>query len=76
MLKKLTDFISGREPVAGATGLAGLIIAGFGLLDVFEVLSLTAPQVAAIGVFVTALAGWLARSAVTPVAAYAQQGGE
>lgn len=67
MLGKLVDFIAGREPVASATGLAGVVTATLGVVAAIGV-DLDPELVAAIGVLVTALAGWLARKAVTPVA--------
>lgn len=61
MLNQLLRFVLDREPVQTAAGLAGVITATVGLLESFEILSLTPAQVGAIGLFVTAAAGWLAR---------------
>src|ERR1041384_4494750 len=66
MLSKLLDFVIGREPVATATGIAAVVTAGLGVGAAFG-LDITAEQIAAIGALTAALAGWLGRSAVTPV---------
>lgn len=66
MLTKLLDFVVGREPVATATGLAGLVTAVLGLAATFGA-DITAEQIAAVGALAAALAGWLARKAVSPV---------
>jgi hypothetical protein len=66
VITRLLDFIAGREPVATATGIAAVVTAGLGLGAVFG-LPVTAEQIAAIGALAAALAGWAARSAVTPV---------
>lgn len=63
---KLLEFIVGREPVASATGLAGLITALLAVATAFG-LPLTTTQIGAIGAAAAALAGFLARKAVTPV---------
>ncbi len=68
MLTKTLDWILGREPVATATGLAGIVTATFGLLYAFDVLRLSPEQVAAVGTFLAVVAGWAARQAVSPVA--------
>lgn len=68
LLTRLGDFIIGREPVATATGIATVVTAAAGLLTAFDILDLSAEQIAAIGALAATLAGWLARRAVTPVA--------
>ena len=60
MLDRLVSFLVDREPVASATGLAGVVTAALGVVSALGV-DLDAELVAAIGVLVTALAGWLAR---------------
>jgi hypothetical protein len=67
MLSKLIDFVTGREPVATATGIAAVITAGLGLGATFG-LAITVEQIAAVGALAAALAGWVARRVVTPVA--------
>lgn len=67
MLTRLIDFVVGREPVATATGIAGVVTATFGLLHAFDILALTPEQVAAVGTFLAVVAGWAARRVVTPV---------
>jgi hypothetical protein len=64
---RLLDWILGREPVVTATGIAAVVTAGLGVGAVFG-LPVTAEQIAAIGALAAALAGWVARGAVTPVA--------
>jgi hypothetical protein len=66
MIGRLLDFVIGREPVASATGLAGVVTAALGLVAALGA-DIDPEVVAAIGVLVTALAGWLARKAVTPL---------
>jgi hypothetical protein len=66
MLIKLLDLIAGKEPVATATGLAGLVTAFLGVAAAFGA-DITAEQIAAIGVLAAALAGWAARRVVSPV---------
>lgn len=66
MLTKLTDWIIGREPVATATGIAGVVTAILGVAAAFGA-DITAEQIAAIGTLGMALAGWLSRKAVSPV---------
>lgn len=65
MLTRVLDFVVGREPVATATGIAAVVTAALGVGAAFG-LDLTAEQIAAIGAFIAAMAGWLARRAVTP----------
>lgn len=60
MLDRLLSWIVDREPVASATGLAGVITAAFGVVAALGV-DMDPELVAAVGVLVTALAGWLAR---------------
>lgn len=67
MIDKLISFVVGREPVASATGVAGVVTAVFGVVAACGV-DISAELVAAIGALVAALAGWLARKAVSPVA--------
>jgi hypothetical protein len=67
MLGKVLDWIVGREPVATATGLAAVVTAALGVGAAFG-LDVTAEQIGAVGALAAALAGWLGRSAVTPVA--------
>lgn len=67
MLGKLIGFVVGREPVASATGVAGVVTALFGVVAAYGV-DMSPELVAAVGALVAALAGWLARRAVTPVA--------
>lgn len=67
MINKLLDFVVGREPVAAATGLAAVVTAAAGVLTAFNVVTLTAEQIAALGALAAAVAGWAGRSAVTPV---------
>lgn len=63
---RIVDWIIGREPVATATGLAGVVTALLGLAAAFGA-DITPEQIAAIGALAVALAGWLARKAVSPV---------
>lgn len=63
---RLLEFIVGREPVASATGIAGVVIAALGVLSAAGA-DLDPELVAAVGTLAAALAGWLARKAVTPV---------
>lgn len=67
MLEKVLSFVTGREPVASSTGVASVITAALGLAAVLGA-DISAEVIAAVGVLATALAGWLARRAVTPVA--------
>lgn len=67
MIGKVLDFIVGREPVASATGIAGLVTAALGLIAALGV-DLDPELVAAVATLAAALAGWLARKAVSPVA--------
>lgn len=67
MLTRVLDWVVGREPVATATGVAGLVTALLGVAAAFG-LSITETQIAAVGALAAALAGFLARGAVTPVA--------
>jgi hypothetical protein len=67
MLAKLLDWVTGREPVAAATGLAGLVTATLGVAAAFG-LGISPEQIAAVGALAAALAGFVARGAVTPVA--------
>lgn len=60
MLDRILSFVLDREPVASATGIAGIITACFGVLAASGV-DIDAELIAAIGVLVTAVAGWLAR---------------
>lgn len=66
MLTRLVDFVVGREPVATATGIAGVVTAALGVVAALGV-DIDPELVAAVGTLVAALAGWLARKAVTPV---------
>ena len=66
MISRALQFIVGREPVAYTAGLAGLTIAMLGVAAAFGA-NITETQIAAIGTLATAVAGWLGRSAVTPV---------
>lgn len=72
---KLIDWITGREPVATATGIAAVVTAGLGVAAAFGA-DITAEQIAAIGAFVAALAGWAARKAVSPVRHTVERRGE
>jgi hypothetical protein len=63
---RLLDWIIGREPVATATGAAAVVTAGLGVAAAFG-LPITETQIAALGAFAAAVAGLLARAAVTPV---------
>lgn len=65
---KILDWVLGREPVAAATGIAAVVTALAGLLTAFDVVALSAEQIAAVGALTAAVAGWAARGAVTPVA--------
>lgn len=67
-MNRLLAFVSGREPVGTATGLAGVVTATAGLLESFDIVNLTPAQVGAVGLFTAAVAGYLARRVVTPVA--------
>lgn len=67
MISKLLDFVVGREPVAVATGLAAFVTALAGVLNAFDVVDLTAEQIAALGALVAALAGLFGRSQVSPL---------
>lgn len=73
MIGKLLDFIVGREPVASATGIAGVVTAALGVAAALGA-DLDPELVAAIGALVAALAGWLARKAVTPVSYHPTRG--
>ena len=66
-MHRLLNFVVGREPVATATGVAAVVTALAGVLTAFDVLELSAEQIAAVGALAAALAGWLGRSAVSPV---------
>ena len=72
MLIKLIDFIAGREPVATATGLAGVIVAVLGVAAAFGA-PVTETQIAAIGALAAAVAGYAARRVVSPVLAPADR---
>lgn len=66
---KLLRMLLSREPVlAATTGIAGGVAALYGVLEAFEVLTLTPKQVAAIGLLAAWGAAFLARRVVTPVA--------
>lgn len=69
---RLLDWILGREPVATATGLAGLVTALLGVAAAFG-LDITAEQIAAIGAAAAAVAGFLSRKAVSPVTSPAER---
>lgn len=73
MLTKLTDWILGREPVLASTGVAAVVTALAGVLTAFNVIDLTAEQIAALGALVAALAGFAARPVVSPVASPAER---
>lgn len=66
MIHRLLQFIATREPVAATTGLAAVIIATLGVAAAFGA-NITETQIAAIGTLAAAIAGWLGRSAVTPI---------
>ena len=65
-MRRLVDWIIGREPVAAATGIAAVVTAGLGVAAAFGA-DITAEQIAALGALAAAVAGWLARKAVSPV---------
>lgn len=67
MLGRIIDFVVGREPVASATGIAGVISAVFGVIAALGA-DIDPELVAAVGALAAAVAGWLARKAVSPVA--------
>lgn len=69
---KLLDWILGREPVATATGIAAVVTAALGAAAAFGA-PITAEQIAALGALAAALAGWAARTVVTPVTSPAQR---
>lgn len=66
MLSKLLNWVVGKEPVATAGGIAGLVTALLGVAAAFGV-AITTAQIAAIGALAAAVASLLARQAVTPV---------
>lgn len=72
MITRIVDWIAGREPVASATGIAGVITAILGVVAALGV-DLSPELIAAIGTLAAAIAGWLARKAVTPVASPADR---
>jgi threonine synthase len=66
VIGKVIDFIVGREPVASATGIAGVVTAALGVIAALGG-DIDPEVVAAVGAFAAALAGWLARKAVSPI---------
>lgn len=72
MITRIVDWIAGREPVASATGIAGVITAILGVVAALGV-DLSPELIAAIGTLAAAIAGWLARKAVTPIASPADR---
>lgn len=66
-MRRLLDFIVGREPVATATGVAGGVAALAGVLTAFDLVELDAEQIAAIAALAAWTAGYLARRVVSPV---------
>lgn len=73
MLTRIVDWILGREPVLTSTGVAAVVTALAGVLTAFDVVDLTAEQIAALGALAAAVAGFAARPVVTPVAGPTQR---